>query len=335
MPTKVEISHRTIIFILIVLAGLWFVFEIKDILILLFVSFILMSALRPLVDWMGRMRIPRVLSIFILYAGVFGLFGGAIAGIVPTLVAQSGKLFSEFPDLMQRTFPYLTLDLRSLTQQVAPVGENLVKVTLGVFSNFIAMLTVFTFTFYFLLERRNIEEFMTGLFGEQLGERAFGILIRVEKRLGSWVLGELFLMAFIGTFCYLGLFFLHVDFALPLAILAGLLEIVPTIGPILSAVPAIAVAFPHSPLLALSVVALYIIVQQTENNIIVPLVMRKSVGLQPLLTILALMIGGRFAGVAGAILAVPLLLTLQEVMAFFPGMTPRHTVKKESTSKAS
>lgn len=317
-PMKVEVSHKTIVFTLILLASIWFILQIRDILFLLFISFILMSALRPIVDWLEQYRIPRVVSIFVLYMLVFGVFGASIAGVVPALAAQSGKLFSEIPVFMERVFPAFSLDVEGITRQIAPVGENLVKVTLGVFSNLIAMFTVMTFTFYFLLERRHLRDFLSGLFGLGMGERVFGVLLRVEKRLGAWVLGQLFLMALIGTVVYIGLFFLQIEFALPLAIMAGLLEIVPTIGPTISAIPAILVAFSHSPLLALSVTALYIIVQQLENNIVVPMVMKKSVGLSPVLTILALMIGGRFAGVTGAILAVPILLTIQEIVASFP-----------------
>lgn len=321
MPTKVEISHRTIIFTLLLLAGLWLLLQIRDILFLLFISFILMSALRPIVEWLEYRRIPRLLAIFVLYALVFGVIGVTIAGMIPTLAIQSGKLFTEIPIFLDRMFPYVTLDMQSLSQQIAPVGENLVKVTVGVFSNIVTLLTVLTFTFYFLLERGNLKAILSGLLGGAVGDRVFSVLLRVEKRLGAWVLGELMLMLCIGTLVYVGLFFLRVDFALPLAIIAGMLEIVPTIGPILSAVPAVLVAFAHSPVLALTVIALYIVVQQVENNIVVPLVMRKSVGLPPILTILALMIGGRFAGVTGAILAVPVLLTIQEIITFFTATT--------------
>jgi len=146
----------------------------------------------------------------------------------------------------------------------------------------------------------------------------FTVLLQIEKRLGAWVLGQVCLMIFIGLLVYGGLFFLRVEYALPLAIFAGLLEIVPTIGPTVSAIPAVLVAFGSSPGLALSVAALYIIVQQIENNLLVPLVMKQSVGLSPVLTILALMIGGRFGGIAGAVLAVPVLISIQEIVNSFP-----------------
>ncbi len=315
MLTKVEISHKTIIFTLILLAGVWLLLQIRDILFLLFISFIIMSALRPIIEWLEDRHIPRLIAIVVIYAIVFGVIGFAIAGMIPTLATQSGKLFSQIPEFLSRMFPYVSVNLQSLTQQIAPVGANLVNVTVGVFSNIITMLTVLTFTFYFLLERGNLKAILSGLLGGGLGDRVFSVLLRVEKRLGAWVLGELVLMLVIGVLVYAGLFFLRVDFALPLAIIAGLLEIVPTIGPILSAVPAILVAFAHSPVLALIVIALYIVVQQVENNIVVPLGMRRRVGVPPVLTILALMVGGRFAGVSGAILAVPVLLTIQEIVA--------------------
>lgn len=321
MPTKIEISHKTIIFTLLLLATIWVVFQITDILFLLFISFILMSALRPLVDGLERMKLPRFLAILLLYGVVFGGVGIGVASMIPSLTSQSGKLFAQFPEFIARVFPYISSDIQSLMQQVAPVGENLLRVTVGVFSNVISVLTVMTFTFYFLLESRNLKDMLSGLLGEGTGERVFLVLTQIEKRLGAWVLGELCLMVFVGLLSYGGLFFLRVEYALPLAIIAGLFEIVPTIGPTISAIPAILVAFGSSPILAVSVGALYIIVQQVENNLLVPVVMKQSVGLSPILTILALMIGGRFGGVTGAVLAVPILLAIQVIIGSLPTTT--------------
>jgi predicted PurR-regulated permease PerM len=329
MPTKIEISHRTILFTLVVLALVWLVLEVREILFLLFVSFILMSALRPLVDAIERKKVPRIVAILLIYILVFGLFSAGIAGIIPAVVAQSRALVEEFPDISAH-LGAIPLDLQSLINQLTPVSQNIFRVTLGVFSNFVTVITVLTFTFYFLLERRNLRDFLTGLLGDSAGETVFGILLNVEKRLSAWVLGQLTLMFIIGLLVYIGLYFLRVEFALPLAILAGLLEIVPTVGPIISAIPAIVVAFVHAPLLALSVAALYIIIQQVENNLIVPYVMKKSVGLSPVLSLLALMIGGRLAGIGGAVLSVPVLLAAQEIIATLPNTFSSRSNKKST-----
>lgn len=311
MTSKIEISHRTIIFTVAFLAGLWVVLQIRDILFLLFISFLFMTALNPLVWGLERIRIPRLIAILVVYAVVFGLFGVLFAGTVPALVTQSSRFTRELPNFIARVLPYWSIDASSISAQIAPIGENLVKVTVGIFSNVLTTLTVLAFTFYFLVERRHAQQLLTNLMGETVAGRAVDILRKVERRLGAWVRGELFLMFFIGLCSYIGLTILRVEFALPLAIIAGLLEIIPVIGPIMSAIPAVLVALSVSPFLALTVVALYFLIQQIENNILVPIVMRKVTGLSPLITILSLMIGGRLAGVTGAVLAVPVLLLIQ------------------------
>lgn len=316
MTTKVEISHKTIIFSVAFLASLWVLFQIRDILFLLFISFLLMTALRPLVEFLVRFRIPRLLSIIVVYIIVFGFFGASLATAIPSLAVQISRLLQELPAIVARVLPAVGVDISSVTQQIAPISENIVKVTVSIFSNIITLMTVLVFTFYLLLERQYAEKLLTSWMGEDGSKKIIGILRMIESRLGAWVRGEMILMVAIGVFVYIGLQLLHVEFALPLAILAGLLEIVPIIGPIISAVPAVLVALGTSPFLALSVVALYFIVQQVENNLIVPLVMKKSIGLSPLISITALMIGGKLAGITGAMLAVPVLLVIQVLAGY-------------------
>lgn len=317
MVSKVEISHKTIIFTVILLAAIWFTWLIRDILLFLFVAFIIMSALRPMVDFLVKHRIPRFLAIIMIYIVLFGIVGLSIASIIPSLVIQFTHLMQDMPDYVSRLLPYLNVNVSDISKQLAPVGENLIKMTVSVFSNVIMTLTILVFVFYFLLERKQSEQALAGFIGTDSSERVMGIIGRIEQRLGMWMQAQIILMMIIGVFSYIGLLILHVDFALPLAIFAGLLEIVPNIGPIISAIPAIIVALATSPVLAISVVILFIIVHQTENNLIVPFVMKKSVGLSPLITIIALLIGGKLAGVAGAILAVPVVLIIQELISSF------------------
>jgi len=314
MASKIEISSRTIIFTVILLAGIWLIVQIRDILSLLFISFILMSALRPFVESLTGHRVPRVIAILIVYGILFGVFGLSIASTVPSLVNQSTRLVQELPIFINQMLPYWNVDVRSLTQQIAPIGENLIKLTVGIFSNIITTLAVLVFAFYLLLERNHTESFLTSFTGDDAAEKILAVVRQIEGRLSAWVHGQVFLMIVIGVFVYLGLILLHMEFALPLAILAGLLEIVPTIGPIVSAIPAVLVALSISPILALSVIALYFIIQQLENNLVVPLVMKKSVGLSPLVTIITVMIGARLAGIVGAIMAVPTFLVLQAIV---------------------
>ena len=317
MIQKIEISHRTIIFTLLLILGLWFFFQIKDILFLLFISFIVMSALHPLVDFFARFRLPRFITILVIYGLVFGFLGVSFASTIPALVGQTTKLATDLPLFIERILPYWNIDTRAIANQIAPISQNILKVTVGIFTNIVTTLTVLVFTFYFLLEHHNSEQVLKNFLGDTMAKQVLLIIREIEQRLGAWVSGEFLLMSIIGVMTYIGLSILKVEFALPLAILAGLLEIVPTIGPILSAVPAVLVALATSPMLALFVVALFFLVQQFENNLIVPMVMKKSLGLSPLVTILSLMIGGRLAGFVGAVLAVPILLVLQVLLRTF------------------
>lgn len=314
MPTKIEISYRTILFIILVIAAIWFVIQIRDIVFLLFISFLLMTAVRPMVEWLARYKIPRVVAVLLIYGIVFGFFGVSFAGAVPSLIAQSTRFITDLPSFVSRVAPNLNIDVRAFTQQIAPISENVVRVTVGIFSNIVNTLTVLVFSFYFLMERRNAERILTDTFGPDVASRIVTIIKDVELRLGAWVRGQVLLMVIVGVLVYIGLSILHVEYALPLAIIAGILEILPMIGPNLSAIPAILVALTTSPLLAVSVAALYFIIQQFENNVIVPQVMKRSIGFSPLVTILSLMIGARLAGVAGAVLAVPAVITAQVIL---------------------
>jgi predicted PurR-regulated permease PerM len=325
MNTKLEISIKTIILTLLLLLAGWVVFIVQDILFLLFIAFLLMTAIHPLVLFLERFKIPRAIGILLTYGIVFGFFGASLASAIPALIVQSTKLVQDLPAVIAKIIPYWNIDVSTISQQIAPIGESVVKVTLSIFSNIVTLVTILVFTFYFLIERKHADIVIQSIVGEGISDKIMVILRKVETRLGGWIRGQLILMTTIGLLSYIGLSLLHVDYALPLAILAGTLELIPMIGPTVSAIPAILVALSISPLLALSVLAMYVVVQQLENNILVPYVMKKSVGFPPIVTILVLMIGGRFAGVIGAILAIPVALVVQEISLVYLFTDPSET----------
>lgn len=317
MTSKIEISYKTIIFIAVFIALIWLVVEIQDILFLLFISFILMSALRPQVEFFEKYRIPRAISIIGVYILVISIVAFAVGSLIPPLVTQTSKLIANLPRYISLIAPYANIDIRSITAQIAPISENIVRVTVGLFSNIIATLTVGVFTFYLLLERGRLVQYMQSIGLRSQVDNIISLVEDIETSLGSWLRGQFVLMVIIGVFTYLGLIFLKVDYALPLAIFAGILEIIPVIGPIVSGVPAVFVAMSTSPILGLSTVALYFIVQQLENHLIVPIVMNKAVGLSPLIIIISLMIGSRLSGIFGAVLSIPIVIMLRVIIKHF------------------
>ena len=311
MNNKIEISFKTLLWAVVIVLAAWLLFQIRDILYLLFIAFLLMTAIQPLVVILERIKIPRIVAILIIYAVIFGLFGWVLASSIPSIIVQTTRLTQELPGVATKVLPYWQADFNAISQQIAPIGENVIKVTVDIFTNIITTLVVLFFTFYFLLERRYTKQIITNMFGETIAERTVEILKAIELRIGEWVRVQLILMLIVGICVYIGLLILRIDFALPLSLVAALFVIVPNIGPLISAIPAVLIGFATSPLLALSVIALYIIVYLLEGNIIVPIVMKHSVGLSPLVTIVALMVGGKLAGIMGVVLSVPVLLVCQ------------------------
>lgn len=313
MPKKIEISHRTIIFTAFFLILLWLLWQIRQIILGLFISLILMTAINPSIDKMERMKIPRVLGIILMYVLILGVFGLVIAGIVPPLVDQTATFIANAPNLIEN-IPFVNQQIiENQLQQLGSIPAGLVKISVSIFTNLIGVFALLVITFYLLLERKNLDRYLHILFGGDGEVKAERFVNRLEEKLGGWVRAELALMVIIGVLSYFGLRLLGIDFALPLALLAGIFELIPNIGPVLSSIPAILAGLIISPLTALAVAALYFLIQQVENGLIVPQVMAKETGVNPLVTIISLAVGFKIGGVSGAILAVPVVLLIQIV----------------------
>lgn len=317
MLKKVEISHRTIIFTVLFLIFLWLLYFIKDILLALFVSLLLMAILDPIVSRLSKWRIPRALSVFITYIVLIGVLAGAIAGIAPALAEQTTNFVNNLPVFLKNPVVRMIVNEQTVDQLVTQLGSvpgRLVKVGVSVFSNVLGVISVLIFTFYMLLYRAKLDEQIGFIFGQE-GKQKFGrFLDSLEKSLGGWARGQLILMLAMGVLMYLGLTILGIPYSLPLAILAGLMELVPTIGSIIAAIPAVIIGLSISPVMGLATTALVFLIHQSENYILVPKIMEKSVGVNPIITLASLAIGFRLMGVVGALISVPIVLTIQVIV---------------------
>jgi predicted PurR-regulated permease PerM len=315
----IEISRKTIIFTVLFLIGLWFLYLIRNILLFWFISIIIMTALEPIVSGLQRLKIPRIIAIILVFILGIAIISLVLASIIPALVEQTailGKNLRHLPYL-----PQFQMDEKFITSQIDTIlnnSINVLKILVGAASNLLTTVSVIVLSAYLLVERKHLPFYIKPLFGnhDKNGEVAEEFILAVEKRLGGWVRGEAILMIVIGVMSYIGLTLLNIPFALPLALLAGLLELVPNIGPVLSAIPAIISGLTISPMIALGVIPLYLAIQQLENHLIVPVVMKQSVGLNPLITLMCLMVGVTIAGIEGAILAVPVFITGEVIVKY-------------------
>lgn len=315
-----HISMTSILKVLLVVLAVLFVWFIRDILGLLFVAIIFASALNPWVDAWQRRRIPRGITIIIIYLLVLSVFAGVIYLVAGPVAHEIMALSNNFPQYYNEVVDtwnklqslggdiLLNYNLRgNITNNFSLPDATLgvfgfVK---GIFGSIVAFLLVLVMTFYLSVEERNMRHFIKSMIPERHQAYAMHTMSRIQRKLGHWLRGQVILSLVIFIMTYAGLTILGVKYALILALLAGALEIVPYLGPILGAIPAIFLSFQQSPEKALAVLVLYFIVQQLENNLIVPKVMGKVTGLNPVIILVAMLIGAKVAGIVGALLAIP------------------------------
>jgi len=310
------ISTKTIFVVAAVALMLWLLVQIKEIALLIFVSLMLSLALSPFVEFLEKRKIPRGLAVLIIYIIIVSIVAliGAVA--LPPIISQTTRFIKSFPQIISSlgSTPILnkvTTDLNNfLAEQLMGASGNVIRVTVGAFSGILAVFSLMVFTAYLLLDLDNLREAFLFFLPAKPRKEIAEVLKEIEYKLGGWLRGQFILMCIVGGATYVGLLLLGIKYAAPLALIAGLLEVVPMLGPIISAVPGIIVGFSISPVTGLGVLALYLAIQQLENNIIVPKVMQKTVGFSPLITLLALLIGGKLFGVVGALLSVPLTLII-------------------------
>lgn len=317
MVRKFEISEKTIIFAVLFPLALYFLWIVRELLFSLLIAFILMSALKPLAEYLTRYKIPRVPAVFIVFITFVVFFVSLFFLIIPPIITETTILVKNFPSIVQSINPELRqyVDLSSLSQVIPSVTNNIFSILGSLFSNLLFVVTTLFFTVYFMLERDLVRRVLHPYMKKQEVEHYARIIESAEKKFTSWFWGQLSLMTLVGLMTYIGLNLIGVRYSLPLAVLAGLLEVVPNIGPIIASVPAVLIGLSDNNFVGFSTLALYFIIQQLENALIVPLIMKRAVGYSPIITLIALIIGGKIGGVIGVLLSIPLLILAETIIS--------------------
>jgi predicted PurR-regulated permease PerM len=334
VTTRPDSARALIRFALVGLAVtaalLWAFYLTRDALLLIYVSALVAIGLSPLVASLERRalpgmsrRLPRWGAILIIYLGLLGFIVGVGVLIVPPLIDQARGLWAAFPEMLHQAQQWLIargLLNRELTvrEAVAQAPGNtsdtvgtIIAAVIGVVGGVFGLITILILAFYLLLESDAIVSTFVRMFPRAERTRVEDASVRVATKVSAWLGGQVLLGAIIGTTAAIGLFFLGVPYFYVLALLAGIGELIPIVGPILSAVPAVAVAFTVSPTMALAVAVFFFAQQQLENHVLVPRIMSRQVGLSASFVIIALLIGGSLLGILGAILAIPTAAILQ------------------------
>jgi predicted PurR-regulated permease PerM len=323
--TTIEISTIAILKIFGIALGLWLLWYLRNVIIILFVVALLVAAFSPTVERLYKKKVPRILSVLLIYLGVALLFALMIYLIVPPVTLQIKEFTHNLPVFIEKASPiysqfkeYLPAfqqSLEHITSTLNKLTTNLWSAALTLFGGLISFVTILVLTFYILIGKESIESVLISFLPWDHKDRIIRVFQRVGKKIGAWVRGQLILCLIIALATSIILAILRVPYALILAILAGMLEIIPTIGPILSAIPAILLALTISPMTAFIVAICYLGVQQLESQILVPKIMGKAVGLSPVIVIIALLVGAKLFGIAGAVLAIPIAAAIQVLVS--------------------
>lgn len=324
-----DITYTSIFRVLAVAVGLYVAFLVRDIIALVLVSLFFTAAITPMVNWFYKRRIPRGVAVLIIYLVAFGVFSVGLILIVPPVIEQVNQFSTNAPqivDTLTSSFSQLRGsdgELHTQVQEtVQPLQNALNSATEGVFNTlsnifggiifFIAMLVL---TFYMVTNHALMLKAFEFLSPKKYHHYIHGFIDRTQVQLGRWLRGQLTLMLFIAVLTYTGLAIMGVKYALVLAIIAGLFEFIPYAGPLLAGIPAVIIALPVSPYLAIAVVIWYVLVQEVENNFLVPKIMQKAVGINPIVTIIAILVAVKLVGLIGAIIAVPAVSILSMLLS--------------------
>ena len=324
----ITISTGTIfkgILILILVYVLWY---LRDIVLVVAAAIIIASALEPATQWCIRHRIHRIAAVVAMYIVIGLCFAALLVFFVPQLLNEAVSYLSTIPDtinvsdLWPSVQSFIPLSGQSISlHDLAAALQNNISGTTGnafrtatvIFGGALSFLLTVILSFYLSVQEDGVVNFLRIVTPVKSHEYIVGLWRRSRRKIGLWLQGQLLLCAIIGVLVYLGLLILGIPHALLLASLAALFELIPVFGPIMSSIPALITAYATSGVTELLLVlGLYVIIYQFESNLIYPLVVRKIVGISPIIVILALVIGAELAGVLGAVLAVPLSAAFME-----------------------
>jgi predicted PurR-regulated permease PerM len=331
---RISISTGTIIrFFLVVLflAALYYMF---DVVMVVLAAVVIASAIEPLVRRLQHFKIPRVLGVLIVYLLLAALITGALLFFMPVVVGDTVQFLRNVPD---------TISIDSLWSPIRDIGIDIGSTSLGsrtisvsefitglqsmfggtgsgafqtaslLFGGVLSFILIVVLSFYLAVQEEGVENFLRIITPVKQHDYIVGLWKRSQRKIGYWLQGQLLLGVIVGVLVYLVLMIVGIPHALLFGILAAVLEIIPVFGPVIAAVPPVALAFSEIGVgTGFLLIGLYLVIQQFENQLFYPLVVKKIVGISPVVVILALIIGAKLAGILGALIAVPLSAALME-----------------------
>ena len=327
----ISVTTGTMIRAVLVLFGVWFVYATRALIGVLLVSILLAAVLDPIVDWFEKKRIPRSITVTILYVLIFLFLAVLLLAIIPPMIVEIKGVAENFGGLWKKvvsSFDALRVisarygmeagfqsSIDALNDTVTGSFANLFSTVTGALSGVMSFFIMLVISFFLVVEKDSIREIVNSLLPKRHHEYVGSMLIKMQHKVGQWLIGQLVLMLFIGVLFYIGLLIFGVKYALLLAVLAAVFEIIPYLGPVAAAIPAVFFATVDSPTKGILVLVYYLLIQRVEHLLLVPKIMQKTTGLNPIMVILALAVGLSIGGIAGGLLSIPVAAALNAILS--------------------
>ncbi len=327
-----SISTGTIIRFVLICLVFWALFIVKEILLVVLTSVVIASAIEPITKWFIRHKIPRLPSVIIVYLIIALLLIASVYFLVLPFLADATNFLKNIPlyfneqtfseigqnDILQ-PFSTLTDSIRlqdviyNINGFIQSLSSSTFNTVSSIFGGILSFVLIIVLSFYLSVDENGVIKFLRLVTPVKHEKYIINLWTRSQNKIGQWMQGQLVLAIIVGMLVYLGLTLLGVPNTLLLAVLAAVFEIIPLFGPILSSIPGIMIAFVDGGVtLAILAAGWYIIVQQFENHLIYPLVVKNVVGVSPIISIVSLAVGYELAGFLGLLLSVPIVTALLE-----------------------
>lgn len=329
----VEVSGLTVArstaIVLVLILAFNFVNQISGILVLLFTAFLFAAALDPIIDLLQKRHVPRSLGMIIIYVALFIVVGLVISSLIQPIADQIKDIASKVNEILQNllnpqnnNFPfaqqlrpyiekfYQTIDVNTAASQIQGALQALYTQLINFSFGLMNVLLVLILTFFMTVEEKAVEDFFLSLFPSRYSQYISSRIEAVKGKIGYWLRGQLLLSFIAGLLTYIGLLIMGVDYALTHSLIAAILMVIPVVGRGFAWAVSFLLVFNQSPWLSLWFSIYYFVLQQIENNVLVPYIMNRAVGLSPIIIIIAMLIGQQFLGIPGLIMAIPLATTI-------------------------
>lgn len=336
---KISITSGTILTALVIGAGAYMLWLLRDLALLVLTAIIISSAIEPQIAFFMRYRLPRFVATMLVYALVFGSIFSLLYFFFPPIIADAASFFSAMPRYLEAVnaataIPNISTTsslmiggsgLQSFVQTLlsfqsvfTATSEGVLQLLITFFGGIFSLALVIVLSFYFALQDTGVDDFLRMIMPVKYEEYSVDLWKRSQKKIALWMQGQILLSVIVGILVYLGLLIIDVPYALLIAVFTAIAEIIPIFGAIIAGAIAIIVGYSDGGISTAAIIlGLYVVINQFESNLIYPLIVKKIIGIPPLLVIVALIAGYTLLGFIGALLAVPLAAIALEFISDF------------------